>query len=157
MRKRDVLALAGVIVSAAGVVALGFLLKKFLSNAKVEKFEENLVAKIVEGSPIKGVMKAKARRQKSTKAGKQESTKARKQKSKKVVKLKTLKRVEAKGGNAEKLLEVMKKGQEYSQVQLGKVSKIPYRSVRRYIDSLIKQKKVEAKGYGKGKRFVKVL
>jgi len=143
MRKRDVLALAGVVVGAAGIVALGFLLKKFLSNAKVEKFEENLVAKIVENSPIKGGSKAKARKQKSKKV------------AKKVVKRNTSKRAIVKGGNASKLLKVMKRGQEYSQVELEKMSKIPYRSVRRYVESLVGQQKVMAEGYGKGKRFIK--
>lgn len=140
MRKRDVLAVAGVVAVAAGVVALGFLLKKFLSNTKVEKFEENLVARIVENSPIKGIVMRKSRKRQAEKAP---------------VKRKSATLVAVRSGNATKLLAVMKKGHEYSQVELGKVSKIPYRSVRRYIDLLIKSKKVQAQGYGKGKRFVR--
>jgi predicted HTH transcriptional regulator len=62
----------------------------------------------------------------------------------------------AKLGNAKKLLEFMKKGKEYTQVMLEEISKIPYRSVRRYIEALLKQGKIIASGYGKGKHFRRV-
>lgn len=138
MRSKEISALTGIIVGAAGVVALGFLLKKFLSNKKVEQFEEKLVAKIVENSPFSREKRSKP---------KKKNTSIAKRKSKAVV---------AKLGNAKNLLAMMKKGKEYSQIMLENISNISYRSVRRYIDVLVKQGKVTAKGYGKGKKFMKV-
>ncbi|MCC7303973.1 hypothetical protein IT418_00970 [bacterium] len=120
---------AGVVVGAAGIIAVGFLLRKFIGNKQVEAFEEKLVEKIVESSPFKSQRKRTV-----------------KKKSKLVV---------AKLGNAKKLLSVMKKGKEYTQVMLVSVSKISYRSVRRYIETLVQQGKIVTRGYGKGKKFVK--
>lgn len=54
-----------------------------------------------------------------------------------------------------KLLSVMKKGTQYTQVELQSISKIPYRSVRRYVESLVSAGKISETGYGKGKRFTK--
>lgn len=61
-----------------------------------------------------------------------------------------------KASKVTQLLKVMKRGVSYTQVQLEKLTDIPYRSVRRYVDTLILQKKVASSGYGRGKVFKKV-
>lgn len=147
MRKRDIVTFTGVIVGAAGVIALGFLLKKFIANKKVEQFEEDLVAAIVDKSPFHGITQTKKISAKETVVNK---IVVKKPNGRKVSVLAV-----AKLGNAKKLLEFMKKGAEYTQVMLENLSKIPYRSVRRYIDVLTKQGKIIATGYGKGKKFTK--
>lgn len=57
---------------------------------------------------------------------------------------------------SDELLKKLRRGREYTQVEIQELSKIPYRSVRRYVDELLTQGKLEANGYGKGKRFKKV-
>lgn len=138
MRNKEVLTIAGVVAGVAGVVTLGLLLKKFIANKKVEQFEEELVQTIVEKSPFHAIELRK-------------KSKGSKVKLRKVSILAT-----AKLGNAKKLLDFMKREKEYTQVMLETISKIPYRSVRRYIDILSKQGKIVATGYGKGKKFMKV-
>lgn len=143
MRNREISAVAGILVGVAGIVALGLLLKKFSSNKKIEAFEENLVEKIVEYSPFKKVKKQKSKKIVTT------------LKKRIVASRKKSKLAVAKLGNAKKLLSFMKKGKEYTQVMLEEVSKIPYRSVRRYIEVLEDQGRIIASGYGKGKKFLK--
>ncbi len=63
--------------------------------------------------------------------------------------------VKQKQDKAHALLKIMKTGQTYTQVELQELSDIPYRSVRRYIDALVKDQKIKAKGYGKGRKFSK--
>lgn len=62
----------------------------------------------------------------------------------------------AKATKTNGLLKVMEKGRGYTQLELSKTAKIPYRSIRRYIDTYVKSKKIVESGYGKGKRFTKV-
>ena len=69
--------------------------------------------------------------------------------------VKVSKLVKQKKQKALDLLKYMKKATHYTQVELVKLTSIPYRSVRRYVDELIKEGKLLAKGYGKGKKFVK--
>jgi hypothetical protein len=136
MRRRDVVALAGVVAGAAGVITLGFLLKKFLSSKRVEKFEEELVERIIENSPIHGITAGKKR-------------------SKRSAKVQGSRLVKQKRDSAAKLLASMKRGQSYTQVELVDKSGIPYRSVRRYVELLAKEGKLRSMGYGKGKKFTK--
>lgn len=56
---------------------------------------------------------------------------------------------------AAQILKSMEAAREYTQTELATVSQIPYRTVRRYVEDLVKSGKVAEKGYGKGKRFVK--
>lgn len=134
MRKRDVLTFGGVIVGAAGVLVAGLILKKFIANKKVEKFEEELVSAIIEKSPIKITTPKKKKQSKSRKESKLAKTKQ---------------------GNALRLLKYFKPGVMYSQVELVDKSGIPYRTIRRYTEFLLQQKKIMASGYGKGKKFQK--
>lgn len=63
--------------------------------------------------------------------------------------------VQQKNDKAHALLKIMKAGKSYTQVELQELSSIPYRSVRRYIDALVKDQKITAVGYGKGRKFSK--
>lgn len=56
---------------------------------------------------------------------------------------------------SEQILSIMKKGSEYTQLQISELSGIPYRTIRREIAALLKAKKIHESGYGKGKRFRK--
>lgn len=135
MRKRDVLTFGGVVVGAAGVLLAGLVLKRFLANKKVEQFEEDLVAAIIDKSPIKITPKKKP--------------------SKKVKSRTDSKLAKAKQGNALRLLKHFKDGIAYTQVELVKKTGIPYRTVRRYTEYLLSLKRITASGYGKGKKFQK--
>jgi len=154
MRRRDVLAFAGIVAGAAGVVALGFFLKKFIANKKVERFEEELVARIVEGSPFKEAVRPRKRLRKAKNLLKKQAN-SRKTTAKSAVQ-RTSSLVFEKTNRARKLLSAMDKGQAYTQVMLEKQSHLPYRSVRRYVEYLVQQGKVQAMGYGKGKKFMRV-
>lgn len=61
--------------------------------------------------------------------------------------------VKQKHDKAQALLKLMKAGKAYTQVELQELSNIPYRSVRRYIEALIRDQKITAEGYGKGRKF----
>jgi len=153
MRRRDVLAFAGIVAGAAGVIALGFLLKKFIANKKVEKFEDELVGRIVDGSPFKEAVRPRKKSRKTRVLSKR-PVKTRKAVTKSNAK-KTSVLVFEKTNRAKKLLSAMDKGQAYTQVMLEKQARLPYRSVRRYVEYLVQQGKVQAMGYGKGKKFIK--
>lgn len=68
-------------------------------------------------------------------------------------KKKKTKLVQEKLRKSDAMLKKLKPGVEYTQIEIQKLTKIPYRSVRRYVNELIDQNKLIAKGYGKGKRF----
>lgn len=64
--------------------------------------------------------------------------------------------VEKKQNKSLFLWRLMKPGRGYTQIELQEISHVPYRSVRRYVESLLVAKKIKAVGYGKGRRFSKV-
>lgn len=63
--------------------------------------------------------------------------------------------VKQKESRASKLLKKLEAGRAYTQVEIQKLSKVPYRTVRRYVEELLGHDLLVASGYGKGKRFSK--
>lgn len=129
MRKSALFLAAGAVAGTIGLLGAALLLKRFRGVKVVADAEDRLVDEIMKVALPK-----------------------RTRKSKKVTK-KTSVAVKQKKSKTGSLLSKMKKGSAYTQVELAELANIPYRSVRRYVESLVAEKKLETLGYGKGKKF----
>lgn len=126
------------------------------SEYKVAKKKiSKVVTKASKNSKVKAVI-AKVKPSKTAKVAKASVKKTEKISNKKVGTKSTKATKATKTTKTNGLLKVMEKGRGYTQLELSKIAKTPYRSIRRYIDTYVKSKKIVESGYGKGKRFTKV-
>jgi hypothetical protein len=131
MRNGKLLAVVGIVAGAVGILGAALLFRKFRSVKVVADAEDRLVEEVMRVALPKRI----------------------KPKSKKGKKVSVL--TKQKLGKAGEVLRKMKAGNSYTQIELEQLTKIPYRSIRRYVEVLHKEGKIITEGYGKGKKFSK--